>query len=48
LQKTPPAGVPNFTGTEPSGCSFWRLAASGRTFYTVPGDHYNCDWELHA
>ena len=42
FQKTPPAGVPNFTGTEPSGCSFWRLAASGRTFYTVPGDHYNC------
>ena len=48
FQKTPPAGVPNFTGTEPSGCSFWRLVASGRTFYTVPGDHYNCDWELHA
>ena len=42
FQKTPPARVPNFTGTEPSGCSFWRLAASGRTFYTVPGDHYNC------
>ena len=42
FQKTPPAGVPNFTGTESSGCSFWRLAASGRTFYTVPGDHYNC------
>ena len=41
FQKTPPAGVPNFTGTESSGCSFWRLAASGRTFYTVPGDHYN-------
>ena len=34
--------MPNFTGTEPPGCSFWRLAASGRTFYTVPGDHYNC------
>ena len=29
LQKTPPAGVPNFTGTEPSGCSFWRLAQAG-------------------
>jgi hypothetical protein len=42
FQRTPPAGVPNFTGTEPSGRSFWRLAASGRTFYTVPGEHYNC------
>src|SRR5262249_46059338 len=29
-------------GREPSGCSFWRLAAEGRTFYTVPSDHYNC------
>ena len=23
-------------------CSFWRLAAAGRTFYTVPADHFNC------
>jgi uncharacterized protein (DUF169 family) len=38
----PPAGVAKFNGTEPSGCSFWRLAAEGRTFYTVPSDHYNC------
>jgi uncharacterized protein (DUF169 family) len=38
----PPSGVPKFTGTEPSGCSFWRLAAGGRVFYTVPEDHYNC------
>jgi uncharacterized protein (DUF169 family) len=38
----PPAGVPKFTGTEPSGCSFWRIAAGGRAFYTVPGDHANC------
>ncbi len=42
FQETPPAGVPKFTGTMPSGCSFWRLAAEGRTFYTVPSDHYNC------
>ena len=31
-----------FSGTQPSGCSFWKLAAEGRTFYTVPSDHYNC------
>ena len=37
-----PAGVQALEGTQPSGCSFWRLAASGRTFYTVPSDHYNC------
>ena len=38
----PPAGVPAYRGRQPSGCSFWRLAAEGRAFYTVPGDHYNC------
>jgi uncharacterized protein (DUF169 family) len=37
-----PTGVPKFSGTEPAGCSFWRLAAEGRTFYTVPADHFNC------
>jgi len=31
-----PAGVSKYEGTQPSGCSFWRLAAEGRTFYTVP------------
>jgi uncharacterized protein (DUF169 family) len=38
----PPAGVARFTGSVPSGCSFWRLAADGATFYTAPEDHYNC------
>jgi uncharacterized protein (DUF169 family) len=37
-----PAGVPRLAGTQPSGCSFWRLAADGAAFYTVPADHHNC------
>jgi uncharacterized protein (DUF169 family) len=37
-----PANIEKFAGTEPSGCSFWRLAADGRSFYTVPSDHFNC------
>ena len=37
-----PNGVERFEGTVPSGCSFWRLAAAGRTFYTVPENHFNC------
>lgn len=48
FRKTPPAGVAKFTGTEPSGCSFWRVAAGGRTFYTVPSDHYNCAVGSHT
>lgn len=38
-----PAGVEQWTGgAVPAGCSFWSEAGSGRTFYTVPADHYNC------
>ena len=36
-----PAGVKKFEGSEPSSCSFWRLAAAGQKFYTVPEDHFN-------
>jgi uncharacterized protein (DUF169 family) len=42
FRDTPPVGVSRFNGTQPAGCSFWRLAAEGRTFYTTPSDHYNC------
>ena len=37
-----PEKVARFEGSQPSSCSFWRLAANGRIFYTVPGDHFNC------
>ena len=40
--ETAPAGVQKFEGSEPSGCSFWRLAAGGKVFYTVPENHFNC------
>ena len=42
FRDTPPAGVARLQGAQPSGCSFWRLAAGGDVFYTVPSDHYNC------
>ena len=42
FQDTTPSGVPAFTGSEPAGCGFWRLAAGGQTFFTKPEDHYNC------
>jgi uncharacterized protein (DUF169 family) len=38
----PPGGVSKFTGSVPSGCTFWRLASEGRVFFTIPSDHYNC------
>ena len=38
----PPDGVEKYEGVQPSGCSFWRMASDGRTFYTIAADHYNC------
>ncbi|HUK29952.1 MAG TPA: DUF169 domain-containing protein [Candidatus Acidoferrum sp.] len=37
-----PSGVKQFSGTVPSGCSFWRIASESGAFYTLPGDHFNC------
>jgi uncharacterized protein (DUF169 family) len=42
FRDAPPPGVTPFSGSAPSGCSFWRLAAEGATFVTRPADHYNC------
>jgi uncharacterized protein (DUF169 family) len=39
---TAPAVLEKFEGSEPSGCSFWRVAAAGKSFYTVPENHFNC------
>jgi uncharacterized protein (DUF169 family) len=44
--EAPPAGVRPFEGSVPSGCSFWKVAATapaGRAaFATVAADHQNC------
>src|SRR5437870_3906155 len=37
-----PANVPRVSAPGPSGCSYWKQAAEGRTFYTEAADHYNC------
>lgn len=41
LETVPPL-IEKFEGVRPSGCSFWKLAADGRVFYTVGADHHNC------
>jgi uncharacterized protein (DUF169 family) len=48
FRESPPTGVQKFTGSMPSGCSFWRLALEGRVFYTVAADHYNCAVGSHT
>jgi len=48
FRPTSPDGVQSFSGSEPSGCSFWRLAGAGRTFSTAPVDHANCAIGAHT
>jgi uncharacterized protein (DUF169 family) len=44
-----PAGVEQWAGgAVPAGCSFWREAMEGRTFYTVSADHCNCAVGAHT
>jgi uncharacterized protein (DUF169 family) len=42
FRDAPPMAIARLGGSQPSGCSFWRLAARGGAFYTVAADHYNC------
>ena len=42
FQAKAPAGIPRVDAPAPSGCTYWKEAAAGRTFYTEAQDHYHC------
>jgi uncharacterized protein (DUF169 family) len=42
FQAKAPAGVPRIDKSAASGCSYWKFAADGRTFYTEASDHFGC------
>jgi uncharacterized protein (DUF169 family) len=48
FRESPPADVPHIASAGPSGCTYWRLAAEGMTFYTEAADHYNCPIGAHT
>jgi len=48
FQATPPAGISRVTSPGPSGCTYWKLAADGGTFYTEAADHYPCPIGAHT
>jgi uncharacterized protein (DUF169 family) len=44
-----PEGIPRWDrGDVPAGCSFWPQAMAGRTFYTLPSDHFGCAVGCHT
>lgn len=38
----PPVGMARIDRPGPAGCSYWKLASEGRSFYTTAEDHQNC------
>jgi uncharacterized protein (DUF169 family) len=44
----PPLGVARVAAAEPAGCGYWRRAAAGEVFYTLPDDHKNCPIGAHT
>jgi uncharacterized protein (DUF169 family) len=44
----PPAGVAAVSVREPASCGYWRRAAEGEVFFTVPDDHKSCPVGAHT
>src|SRR5687767_7421936 len=42
FQSSAPADLPRAGTAGPSGCTYWKLAADGQSFYTEAADHFNC------
>lgn len=42
FQDTAPEGVSQIESAALSGCTYWKVAAEGRTFYTTASDHFGC------
>ena len=48
FQDTAPPGTPHIEHAAPAGCTYWKYAADGRTFYTEAADHYGCPIGSHT
>lgn len=44
----PPAGLARMESPAVSGCTYWKLAAEGRSFYTEAEDHFGCPVGAHT
>src|SRR5262245_43441462 len=42
FQPEPPANLQRIAASGPSGCTYWKRAAEGQSFYTEAADHFNC------
>ncbi len=48
FQDAAPEGVPRIEAAALAGCTYWKVAAEGRAFYTTASDHYGCPIGSHT
>jgi len=48
FRESAPDGVSKIETAAPSGCTYWKFAAEGQTFYTEASDHYGCPIGAHT
>ena len=48
FQETAPADMPRVSRTAVAGCTYWKVAAEGQSFYTEASDHYGCPIGSHT
>ena len=48
FRESAPEGIARVDSAAPSGCTYWKYAAEGRTFYTDASDHYGCPIGSHT
>jgi uncharacterized protein (DUF169 family) len=48
FRESAPEGIAKIDTAAPSGCTYWKFAAEGQTFYTEASDHYGCPIGAHT
>jgi uncharacterized protein (DUF169 family) len=48
FRATAPSGLTRVAAAGPAGCSYWKRAAEGQSFFTEAPDHYNCPIGAHT
>ncbi|MBC8353718.1 MAG: DUF169 domain-containing protein [Planctomycetes bacterium] len=48
FQESAPEGMARIEESAVSGCTYWKLAAEGHSFYTEASDHFGCPIGAHT
>jgi uncharacterized protein (DUF169 family) len=48
FQQSPPEDLSRIDTSAVAGCTYWKIAAEGQSFYTEAADHYGCPIGAHT